>query len=708
MSTHFTCSIRSGGFAFCWLFAALPAVAAAAERRQVVSLNGTWEIAESTMTIVPQRFDHTVVVPGLVDMAQPAFAEVGTKQSGKHREAFWYRRTFTLPGKLPAVAELKIHKACFGTRVYLNGRLVGDHLPCFTPGLFDVREHINGDGAMNELVIRVGAERESVPRSIPDGWDFEKIKYIPGIYDAVDLILCDAPRIVNVQTVPDLTKKEVRCIVELSNPRKTAASPVTCRVVEAASGKEVGKAELAGVELPAGGGKSVELRVPIEGCRLWSPDDPFLYRLTVETSGDQLSTRFGMRTFHFDPQTKVATLNGKPYPLRGTNVCIYRFFEDPDRGDRPWRGEWVRRLHETFRQMHWNSCRYCIGFPPEAWYDIADETGLMIQDEFPIWYLGQWPAELKADELVREYSAWMRERWNHPCVIIWDAQNETKTEETGKAIGAVRGLDLSNRPWDNGWAKPQAATDVYEAHPYAMYCKDKPTQFRLSQFAGKAGAPGVPGGLGGGPLQNTGGNPTIINEYCWLWLNRDGSPTTLTKPNYELFVPGGSVEDRRRFYNRVLAAKTEFWRAHRQVPGVLHFCGLGYSRADGQTSDHFTDLEKLTIEPNFQKYVRDAFSPVGLMIDFWAEEILAGKTLVVPVIVISDLQKPWEGEIRLRLVRGEKTVAEESQVARLDPIGRQTLRFDLPQPDEKGNYQLIAELKGPDGKPVQSLRDVKK
>ena len=35
--------------------------------------------------------------------------------------------------------------------------------------------------------------------------------------------------------------------------------------------------------------------------------------------------------------------------------------------------------------MHWNALRYCIGFPPEMWYRIADEEGILIQDEFPIW-----------------------------------------------------------------------------------------------------------------------------------------------------------------------------------------------------------------------------------------------------------------------------------------------------------------------------------
>ena len=101
-------------------------------------------------------------------------------------------------------------------------------------------------------------------------------------------------------------------------------------------------------------------------------------------------------------------------------------------------------MHKAFRWMHFNAARYCIGFPPEKWYDIADETGLMIQDEFPVWYVDSWPKELTGKELASEFREWMRERWNHPSVIIWDAQNETNTTVTGEAIREVRGLDLSD------------------------------------------------------------------------------------------------------------------------------------------------------------------------------------------------------------------------------------------------------------------------
>ncbi|MEI7752001.1 MAG: hypothetical protein WCJ71_07925, partial [Candidatus Omnitrophota bacterium] len=66
--------------------------------------------------------------------------------------------------------------------------------------------------------------------------------------------------------------------------------------------------------------------------------------------------------------------------------------------------------------------RLCIGFAPEFWYRIADEEGFLIQDEYPIWYGSDFkPACFKADILAVQFREWMEERWNHPCVVIWDA-----------------------------------------------------------------------------------------------------------------------------------------------------------------------------------------------------------------------------------------------------------------------------------------------
>lgn len=691
-------------------FSILVPLATATEKpmapRRVVSLDGTWQIEQGSLETVPPTFTHSVVVPGLVDMAQPAFQEVGKKSS--LRQAFWYRRTFTLDGPVAERTLLKIHKAKHGTKVFLNGNLVGEHLPCFTPAYFDVARHLRGNGQENELVIRLGADRESLPDGMPTGWDFEKYLFIPGIYDSVELILSGTPYISNVQPVPDTDANTVRIVTEIQTGQKPADVALKAEVVEARSGSVVGSAAAPAVSLAANQQKQVELTIPIAHCRLWSPEDPFLYEVRLTTGADAVKVRFGMRSFRFDPKTKRAMLNGKPYFMRGSNICIYRFFEDAERGELPWSADWVRRLHQKVKSMHWNSLRYCIGFPPEFWYDIADEEGILIQDEFPIWLLSKAPESPKAEMIIPEYTEWMRERWNHPCVVIWDAQNESNTDETGEALQAVRHLDLSNRPWENGWSEPQSETDCVESHPYlfiGLFFGNK--TFRMSQMPEVSGVPTL------NPRQKKLSVPIIINEYAWLWLNRDGTPTCLTEKVYNyLLGPNSTTEQRRQLYARYLAAKTEFWRCHRECAGVLHFCTLGYSRAGdkprpegGATSDHFVDLKNLTLEPNFEKYVKDAFAPVGLMLDFWAEEVPVGSEQPLKVFAINDLGHDWQGTLRLRLVQGDREVSTESRSLTIAAVGREIVSFTQAIPNAPGNYTLVAELVDGHGKATRSLRD---
>jgi len=700
---------------FCILFPAsfLVNAALSAERaggRRIINLNGTWEIAEGSMDSMPASFTHAVPVPGLVDMAKPAFEEVGKKS--EKRQAFWYRRTFTVDAKVPEVAILKIHKARYGTKVWLNGQVVGEHLPCFTPAYMDVKQQLKGDGQENELIIRVGADRESRPTDVPSGWDFEKYLYIPGIYDSVELILTGEPFISDIQVVPDISSGKVRIVAYMRRPTDSGGNAATCEIAEAKSGRIVSTPTQ--LRLPPAPLFRLDREVTIPDCRLWSPEDPFLYKLRLSTGGDAVEVRFGMRSFRFDKDSGRAILNGKPYFMRGTNVCAYRFFEDAERGDKPWRAEWVRRLHQKFKSMHWNSIRYCIGFPPEVWYDIADEEGFLIQDEFPIWLLDKAPENPTAENIIPEYTEWMRERWNHPCVVIWDAQNESRTPETGKALMAVRGLDLSNRPWDNGWAEPQTDKDCVEAHPYLMSGLFNASwgnaKFKsLKDMVTVSGIPSLQA------AQRKLKVPIIINEYAWLWLNRDGTTTCLTGPVYEkLLGPNSTVEQRRLVYAKYLAAKTEFWRAHRECAGVLHFCGLGYSRAGdkprpegGATSDHFIDLEKLTFEPNFEKYVRDAFAPVGLMIDFWGQDLTAGQEQQFKVFVINDLYSNWKGAVVLRVVRGDQIISQQSDTCSVDGLGREIVTFTQKIPENAGDYQLVAELAGADGQLVRSVREFK-
>ena len=99
--------------------------------------------------------------------------------------------------------------------------------------------------------------------------------------------------------------------------------------------------------------------------------------------------------------------------------------------------------------------------------------------------------------MVRQYSDWLRDNWNHPSVAIWDANNESLDpifEET--IIPAVRPLDLSNRPWENSYNQPVGPDDPIEDHPYLysgylwggpFTLTDLETADRLAQGAAQGG-----------------------------------------------------------------------------------------------------------------------------------------------------------------------------------------------------------------------------
>ncbi len=690
------------------LFLSVYSLAQTRHGRTVLSLNGTWEIAQGDMNTVPvaDSFKHTVPVPGLVSLAQPAFVDVGPapadresfSQSDSLREAFWYRREFTLDEINFDTALLKIAKAKYSTRVFVNGTDVGENIPCFTPGFFNLKKVLKK--GKNEIIVRVGSSRDAVPPQYLDGFDSEKKHYIPGIYDDVSLILTGYSFIRTVQVVPDILNRRVGIQLDLINREPQKNVDITYIIREAKSNKIIGRIQKS--EEIARDGTTFRY-VPIPDMHLWSPEDPFLYKLEVSTDNDNVSTSFGMRNFNFDPLTHVGQLNGKPYYMRGTNITIFRFFEDSACRQLPWNETWVRRLFESFRQFHWNSVRFCISAPPQQWYDIADEVGILIQNEYPNWFGGypgeKWP--FRADLLAKECTLWMEENWNHPSVVIWDMSNETADWTNDNVLGEtmfkIRPLDLSQRPWDNSFARARSSNEVLESHPYHFVVPD----FKLKDLATADSVPPVH------PLiVNRELSPVIINEYGWLWLNRDGTPATLTKQVYKnLLGDDATTEQRRHLYYTYMAAETEFWRCHRKAAGVLSFCALSSSRPDGQTSDFFLDPTTLAYDPECLKYLPDAFSPVGLMLNEWGTDIKAGVNHDFSIYTINDLGKKWEGTVTIQILKGNKVVAERLVSHSIPAYGRSNIKIACPAPKEPGLYSLVASLQGKGSKSIKSIRE---
>ena len=172
--------------------------------RNIINLNGKWDISESKTSTLPEKYTNSIVIPGLVDRTETPFDSVGFKCS--KRNFYNYHRTFNLPQNLPAKVLLKIHKASYGTRVFLNVREVGYNPFCFTPTLFDIREFLK-PGQTNDITVQIGAYLDNIPDTVPNGSDFEKIKYIAGIYDNVEFILSGYPFVNNIQIAPDIKQQ---------------------------------------------------------------------------------------------------------------------------------------------------------------------------------------------------------------------------------------------------------------------------------------------------------------------------------------------------------------------------------------------------------------------------------------------------------------------------------------------------------------------
>ncbi len=663
-------------------------------------------------------FSHTVPVHGLANLAKPAFKDVDKFISRENlanrirqklspaewltnywkgkveqdRDYFWYRKTFRAPARRDVVL-LKINKAQFGTAVWLNGRKLGEYAGCFTASYTPLDQAIRW-GEENTLVVRIGAHPAVLPDSYPTGSDFEKIKWTPGIYDRVSLIYCDNPAIETLQIAPRIATGEV---VVQTRVKNHSAAPATASLAHTVKTWKGGKKVAAGapetLSLQAGEEMVLTQTIKIPGAHLWSPEDPFLYVVESSTGGDSVTTRFGMREFRFDAATKRAYLNGKVYYLRGSNITLHRFLEDPLCRDLPWRDDWVRKLlGDLPKKMHWNYFRFCIGPVPDRWLDICDEEGLLIQNEFFVWTGGTgwyrgYSRRHDADEMIRQYQDWMRDNWNHPSVAVWDANNETKDAIFGaKIIPAVRSLDLSERPWENSYNAPAGPNDPVEHHPYLMQSGHRgKLTFSMTNLETMDSKPPK-----GALPSDT--NPPLINEYGWLWLNRDGSPTLLTENVYaQLLGTNATARERLDLYAYLLGAKTEFWRAHRQYAGVIHFVYLTCSYPGVYTADHFADVTALKLDPAFADYMGEAFKPLGVYINFFQPTLKAGTTREFTMMLVNDEDRrlPVRLALSLETPKG-KIVARTGQEFSLPALSNGTVNLRLAIPNVTGKHTLKA------------------
>jgi hypothetical protein len=198
-----------------------------------------------------------------------------------------------------------------------------------------------------------------------------------------------------------------------------------------------------------------------------------------------------------------------------------------------------------------------------------------------------------------------------------------------------------------------------------------------------------------------------LNEYGWLWVNRDGS--LLTDSNYrkiweELLPSSATPEDRFEEHAYVISGLTEYWRAYRRFVAVMYFV---YLAAD---IDSFQDVRGLKLEPHFEEYMGNAFRPIGIYINFWHPTVRAGAVYELQVMMINDYADPASGVISVLLEDGDgRQLTKMEAPFELSGLGQQTycFKFQFPQLIGKCWLKAIANpLSGREKKTTVSRRRV--
>lgn len=458
-------------------------------RNSYLNLNGRWEYAITDSDESPRRWDGTILVP-----FSPESALSGVGRSLQPGQTLWYRREVILPqGFIPADGRLLLHFGAVDQEaaVYWNGRLLGRHMGGYNAFTLDATDAL---GPRNSLVVRVHDDTDASFHS--RGKQKTRrggIWYTPqsGIWQTVWMEAVPRHYIESLRIVPLFDQSAVEVMVRCSRPLQCEAT-VDGRTVPFTSGE------------PA--------RIPMPDFRAWSPEDPYLYDLSVTLGEDRVESYFGMRKMEVRADrggVKRLFLNGEPYFQSGLLDQGYW----PDGLYTAPSDEALIYDIQTAKAMGFNLLRKHIKVEPMRWYYHCDRLGMMVWQDMPsgggkyrfstitlplVTGIHRRDNHYRAfarassqgrGEYMDELEEMVGQLFNAPSVVLWVPFNEGWGQfDSTFVMERLRALDPT-RPVDpaSGW-HDQGTGELRSLHVYF-----KPFRFRrdrrgralaLSEFGG--------------------------------------------------------------------------------------------------------------------------------------------------------------------------------------------------------------------------------
>ena len=323
----------------------------------------------------------------------------------------WYRKTINIPASdLGKHIALQFDGIFRNARVWFNGFYMGTEPSGYATQVYDVTEYVNYGGD-NLICVRADATLE-------EGWFYEGA----GIYRDAWLMKSAAVGVAPFGTFvyADLKqpydKVTIYVETEVNNHSLTTQQcEVSHRLLDA-DGREVAKSESSTIMLRAKQTLNSQLlTLNLNAPHLWSPADPYLYKVetTVKVDGrvtDVYETTTGIRDIEFDTD-RGFLLNGQPLKLKGVNMHQDHAGVGAAIPDalQAWR---IKQL----KKMGCNAYRASHNPMTPALLDICDREGILVIDENRLTGINE--------EHLRLLERMIKRDRNHPSVILWSNGNE--------------------------------------------------------------------------------------------------------------------------------------------------------------------------------------------------------------------------------------------------------------------------------------------
>ncbi|MFI6072441.1 LamG-like jellyroll fold domain-containing protein [Actinoplanes sp. NPDC051343] len=436
------------------------------------NLNGVWEFAADKGQAVPagQSLGERVLVPYPIESALSGIQ--------RHEDRMWYRRTFTVPAgwKVGSGNRLELHFGAvdYDAKIYVNGTQVATHRGGYDGFDVDVTDALKGTGPQElivwaeDLTDATGQPIGKQRRTSDHGIFYQGSS---GIWRTVWMEPVPAAHIASLTLTPSVTQGVLKIKVNT-----VSGTGLSVRASVPGGGSVTGPADTV-------------LSLPMKHARLWSPDNPYLYDLTVKlSSGDQVGSYFGMR--------EVGTAKGADGKLRITlNGKITFNMANLDQGF------WPDGLYtaptdaalkwdlEQDKTMGFNAVRKHIKVEPDRWYYWADKLGLMVWQDMPSSNTGPVPAEWRA-QFESELRALVDTHKSWTSIVAWIPFNEgwgewsrddtgriaddVKAQDPTRLVDPMSGVNCCNSHGDSGKG------DVIDFHQYLGPASPAPSGNRVA------------------------------------------------------------------------------------------------------------------------------------------------------------------------------------------------------------------------------------